>query len=104
MSEVVIAVIALVLVFVVFMSRTVFLQNEIYRPVEEGVGGSHLRRLRMWFYVFFWGGASVAIAGSFARSNWLRGTGDVMWLASIPPFVIRHVEMKRQFRRRREHE
>ena len=100
----VIAVLAIVLVFVLVMFRSVFIQNEIFRPIEEGEGGRHLRRLRVWFYLFFWGGTLVTIAGPLAQINWLRVTGTWIWLASLPLFIARHLEFKRHFRRSRKHE
>jgi hypothetical protein len=103
MSEMVLAVVA-ILLFAVLMSRTVFIQNEIYRPLEEGERGPHLRRLRMWYYLFFWGGALVAIVGSLAQITWFREIGMWMWIASLPLFVVRQVEFRRYFRQRRKHE
>jgi hypothetical protein len=102
MGQMVLAAIAIGFVFILVISRTVFIQNEVLRPVEAK-GGPTLKRLRMAFYSCFYGGCLLAIAGSFAQSYWLRETGLWIWAVSAPLFIARHVEMQRRLRKNRKH-
>jgi hypothetical protein len=102
MGQMLIAAIAIVFAVILVFLRTVFIQNELLRPVEAK-GGPGLRWLRIAFYSFFYGGCLLAISGSFAQSYWLRETGLWIWAASAPIFIARHVELRRRLRKSRRH-
>jgi hypothetical protein len=103
MGQMAIVAVTVALLFAIVMLRTVFIQNEIYRPLES-VGGSRLRRLRILYYLFFFGGIMLAIVGALTQANWLREIGLWIWIASVPIFFARMLELQRRGHERRKGE